>query len=110
MSIARWLSGAGGLIGIVSVGSGLLGEGGTVPYQPRFAFALLAVLLAAIAGALPFWPRVSLRSAGFLVFPAGLAGFLATQLWFINTYYVFAVPVWLVASVLLISSAPRVTR
>lgn len=110
MSIAKWLATAGGLIGVASVGSGLLGEGGTAPYAQRFVFAALALVFAIVAGAAPWWSRLSAPAAGFVVFPAGILGFLATQLWFINTYYVFALPVWLIASVLLLISAPRTAR
>jgi hypothetical protein len=104
MRIAPIVSAAGGVVGIVSVVSGLAGEGGTAPYAERFAFAGLALVLAAAAGAAPGWRRLSARAAGLIVFPAGLIGFLATQLWFINTYYVLALPLWLIASVALVSA------
>jgi hypothetical protein len=107
--VAKLLAAAGGVIGIVSVVSGLVGEGGTAPYAGRFVFAGLALVLAAIAGAAPWWRRLSSRASGVIVFPAGLIGFLATQLWFINTYYEFALPLWLIASAVLIA-APRGAR
>jgi hypothetical protein len=109
MRVAGIVAAAGGVVGVVSVISGLAGEGGAAPYAERFAFAGLALVLAAVAGAAPWWPRLSARAAGAIVFPAGLVGFLATQLWFINTYYEFALPLWLIASAILIA-APRGPR
>jgi hypothetical protein len=107
--VAKLVAAAGGVVGIVSVIAGLVGEGGTAPYGGRFVFAGLALVLAAIAGAAPWSPRLSPRAAGLIAFPAGLIGFLATQLWFINTYYEFALPLWLIASAVLIA-APRGAR
>jgi hypothetical protein len=107
--IAKLLAAAGGIVGVVSVISGLVGEGGTAPYAERFAFAGLALVLAGVAGAAPWWPLLSSRAAGLIAFPAGLVGFLATQLWFINTYYEFALPLWLIASAILIAT-PRGPR
>jgi hypothetical protein len=107
--VAKLLAAAGGVVGAVSVISGLAGEGGTAPYAERFAFAGLALVLAIVAGVVPWWPRLEARTAGTIVFPAGLIGFLATQLWFINTYYEFALPLWLIASAVLVA-ARRVAR
>ncbi|HEV2250618.1 MAG TPA: hypothetical protein VGT60_08935 [Candidatus Limnocylindria bacterium] len=110
MGSARILAALGGLIGAGSVVVGLAGDGGTAPYQSRLPFALAAFGLAAVAGAAPWWPRRSSRASGFIVFPAGVVGFLCTQLWFINTSYVAALPLWLLASLLLLLAASRTPR
>jgi hypothetical protein len=107
---ARVLAVLGAFVGAGSVFAGLLGEGGTAPYQGRFAFAAIAAVLAIVAGVAPWWPRLPARAAGSIVFPAGLVGFLATQLWFINTYYVAALPLWLLSSLLLLLAASRMPR
>ena len=101
--IGKGLAALGGIIGAGSVIVGLLGEGGTAPYAARLAFAAVALVLALVAGSVPWWPRVSVRTAGIIMFPSGVVGFLATQLWFINTYYVAALPLWLIATVLLVA-------
>lgn len=100
--IAKWLAAAGALIGVGNVIGGLIGEGGTAPYSSRLSFAATALVLALVAGGAPWWPRLSAHTAGFVVITAGLAGFAATLLWFINTFYFVAVPIWLAASFILL--------
>lgn len=98
----RLLAGAGGLVGVASIASGMTGEGGTSPYTSRIGLAVLAGLLAAVAGVAPWLPRLPAWALSLLVFPVGLVGFMATLPWYINTAYAAALPFWLLSSVLLL--------
>ena len=104
VQLGRVLAGAGTLVGVASIIHGMAGEGGTSPYRERIGLAILAGMLAAVAGAAPWLPRLPRWTLSLLVFPVGLLGFMATLPWYINTAYEGALPFWLLSSVLLVAT------
>ena len=104
VQLGRVLAGAGTLVGVASIIHGIAGEGGASPYRERIGLAVLAGMLAAVAGAAPWLPRLPRWALSLLVFPVGLLGFMATLPWYINTAFGGALPFWLLSSVLLVAT------
>lgn len=104
VQLGRVLAGAGTIVGVASIIHGMAGEGGASPYRERIGLAILAGMLAAVAGAAPWLSRLPRWALSLLVFPVGLLGFMATLLWYINTAYTGALPFWLLSSVLLVAA------
>ena len=98
--LALLLALLGGVIGIGSAATALLAVAAEPAYAPRAGFGWLALVLAALAacGGLMAgrWP---VASAAITVM-AGLAGAVAINLFWINSFYLAAVPCWLASGVL----------
>lgn len=90
----------GSAIGVLSAIQALLAVGGAPTYSARLWAGWAALILAALTGA---GGLVALRRPGLasgLIAVAGLLGAVAINLFYINTFYVLAVPFWLVAAML----------
>jgi len=81
------LGALGGAVGAYSAAKALLEVGGQAPYTSRLAFGVAAFLLALVATLAA--PRVLARprQAGLLMLLAGTLGFLAINLYYLNTWY-----------------------
>jgi hypothetical protein len=107
----RWITTVlgvlGGLAGTGSAAVALVRHGGDVHYADRagFGWAAVALGLAAVAGALLIPTRPGLASA--LLAGGSILGFVAINLFDINTYYVLAVPLCIVAALLALAWPPR---
>jgi hypothetical protein len=98
--IAAALALAGAGIGVSSATAAFLAVGGDPAYQSRLAFGSAALILAALAGAagLLAATRPSLSALGILL--GGFLGAVAINLYYINTFYLLAVPLWVLAAAL----------
>ena len=105
--ITTVLGALGGLAAIWSAAGALVLRSGDVYHAERAAFgwAALALGLAALAGALLIRTRPGLASA--LLAGGSILGFLAINLFDINTYYALAVPLCLIAALLALARLPR---
>jgi len=96
----------GGVVGVYSASSAIVQVGTTAPYMGRLGFAVAALLLAALAGGSGVAVDVRPRAAAALVAFSGLLGAVAINLFYINTPYLLAVPLWLLSAVFALV-APR---
>lgn len=89
----------GALIGGASAISALLTVGGEIPYQERLVigWAALGLAVLTVPVALLSWRQPFL--AAVLIFVMGLAGTVAINFFYINTFYVCAAPLWVAAAV-----------
>jgi hypothetical protein len=101
---------AGGMIGLVSAINAFVAVGGDPAYGGRLWAGWLALLPAAVAGgaALFLSSRPAVVSLTMLI--AGVAGFACINLFYINTLYGLAVPLWIAATVLAFITARTFTR
>jgi hypothetical protein len=95
---------AGGVIAIASVVSALLAVGGNPQYQSRLWVAWLALALSLLAGIAAILIVRRPVAASIVMSLSGLAGFLCINLYYINTWYVLALPIWLIALIIGVSS------
>lgn len=95
----------GGIAAVVSVASGYAAIGADPLYEPRWGFGAAALLLGIIAGLSGLIPRLHAGAAGGIMFVAGVLGFLCTLVWYLNTWYVVALPLWLLGALLLLLGA-----
>ena len=95
------LAGAlGGLIGVTNAGSALLAVGGVAPYSDRAGFGWAALVLAIVAAGGGLLALRQPRAGAALMILSGLAGAVAINLFFINTFYVLALACWLPGAIL----------
>jgi hypothetical protein len=107
--IGAFLGLVGGALAVVCVVSGFMDIGADPLYQSRMGFGVAALALGIIAGISGFLPRLHPAAASVLMFVAGTLGFLATLPWYINTFYIAALPLWIVGAALMLAAgfAPR---
>lgn len=92
--LAPALGALGGVAGVVSAVVGLVSYGGLPDYQSRIAFGVLALILAVVAGASALQTGKQPLVAGVAMLVSGLLGFVAINLFTINTFYAVAVVLW----------------
>lgn len=95
----------GGIAAVVSVASGYAAIGADPLYEPRWAFGAAALLLGVVAGLSGLIPRLHAGAAAVMMFVAGMLGFVCTLVWYLNTWYVVALPLWLLGALLLLLGA-----
>lgn len=100
--IGAWLSLIGGGVAVASVVRGFLEIGSDPNYQGRLAFGVAALLLGALAGIAAFLPGMRPAMASVVIIVAGILGFAATLPWYINTFYVAALPLWIIGAAFLL--------
>jgi hypothetical protein len=100
----------GGVVAVVCVISGFAAIGADPLYQSRAGFGVAALALGGVAGISGFLPRLHPTAAGALMLVAGILGFLATLPWYINTYYVAALPLWLIGAALVLAGGFSLRR
>jgi hypothetical protein len=88
-------AGAGGLVAAGSAIQALMTVGGEAGYQTRLGFGWAAFLLGMAAAVVPLALTRQPRLGATVMMLAGLAGSVAINLFFINAFYVFALPVWI---------------
>ena len=109
IALVPGLAGLGSLVGAVSAVYALLSVGGLDPYAQRAGLGWAALVLALGAGAAGVLARRRPVAGAAAMIAAGLLGTLAMNLFSINTFYVLAVPLWLVAAfAALATSSPPV--
>ena len=95
----------GGIAAVVSVLSGFAAIGADPLYEPRWGFGAAALVLGIVAGLSGLFPRLHAGAAAVVMFVAGVLGFLCTLVWYLNTWYVAALPLWLLGALLLLLGA-----
>lgn len=103
--IAIVLGALGGVVGLVSAITAFVAVGGEAAYSARLWAGWVALLLALVAtvAALLISNRPTVASLTMLI--SGILGFVCINLFYINTFYVVAVPLWIVATALALISA-----
>lgn len=103
--IAIVLGALGGIVGLVSAITAFVAVGGEAAYSARLWAGWAALLLALVAtvAALLISNRPTVASLTMLI--SGIIGFVCINLFYINTFYVVAVPLWIVATALALISA-----
>ena len=94
----------GSVIAIASVVSALLTVGSDPLYQGRLWVAWLTLALSVLAGIAAILIVRRPVAASIVMSLSGLAGFLCINLYYINTWYVLALPIWLIALIIGVSS------
>ena len=105
LRIAAVLAILGGAVGALNAGAALIQVGSAPGYDARAVFGWIA-LGAAVCGAtaaVAFLDRPIVAAPVLVV--GGLVGTLAINLFYINTFYVAALPLWLAGTALLLVSA-----
>lgn len=105
VAVASGLALLGGAVAVYSAASAIVDVGGIQPYDTRVAFGWAALAfgaLAATTGAITF--RRPVAAAAVMVL-TGMLGCVAISVFFINTWYIGAMPLWLCAAVLRVKSA-----
>ena len=97
----------GGLVGVANAIWALVAVGGETAYAGRILFGWAALILALLAGAAGFLARTRPGVAGLVILVAGVLGFVAINLYYINTFYALALLLWLAAGVLGLVAALR---
>lgn len=92
----------GSIAAVVSVVIGYTAIGADPLYEPRWGFGAAALVLAVVAGLSGLIPRLHAGAAAVVMFVAGVLGFLCTLVWYLNTWYVAALPLWLLGALLLL--------
>jgi energy-coupling factor transporter transmembrane protein EcfT len=95
---------AGGVIAIASSISALLTVGGNPQYQSRLWAGCLTLALSVLAGSAAIFIARRPVAASIVMSLSGLVGFFSINLYYINTWYILALPIWLVALILAVSS------
>lgn len=95
---------AGGLVAAGSAIQALMTVGGA--YQSRMGFGWAAFLLGLATAAVPLTLTRRPRLAASVMMLAGVAGSVAINLFFINTFYVLALPVWIVGALAAFAGRP----
>jgi hypothetical protein len=88
----------GSLVGIGSAVQALIEVGNQPPYTDRLAFGILALVMAVDEIVLPLALRSRPRIAALLMLLSAVVGGVAINFFYINTFYVLAVPFWLAAA------------
>lgn len=103
--IAIVLGVLGGIIGLVSAISAFVAVGADPAYSARLWAGWLALLLAVLAGVAAVFITTRPAAVGLTMLIGGFAGFVCINLFYINTFYGLAVPLWIVAAALALISA-----
>jgi hypothetical protein len=99
------LSVLGGLIGVGSAVYALTTVGGVVPYSDRVSMGYSAIALSVAAGGAGLLAARRPATSAAITVGAGLVGGVAINLFYINTYYILAVPLWLIAAVVALATS-----
>src|SRR5919108_530310 len=97
----------GGGVAASGAAAALASVGGLPGYSARAAFGWAALALALVAGAAGLLARTHPAAAGAVMVVGGIAGAVAINLFYINTWYVLAVPLWLIGALFAFLSPSR---
>ena len=97
-------SALGGLVAVPSAVQALATVGSLPVYETRMGFGWLALALATVASVAPIALRDRPGLAATIVAVSGLAGSVAINLFWINTLYTVALPLWLIGTLVALST------
>ena len=90
----------GSIIAIYSAITAFIIVGGDPAYASRLWVGWLALILAAFAGIFALLMTARPVPASLMMFVSGTAGFISMNLFYINTFYGLAMPLWLIAALI----------
>lgn len=96
-----------GIIALISALSAFAAVGGDAAYSTRLWAAWAGLILAVLAGAAALFITTRPIAASIIMLISGIAGFVCMNLFYINTWYVLAIPLWIIAAALGAISARR---
>lgn len=99
--LARIILGVGAITGAVSASVALVQVGSDSAYHDRLVYGIAALGAALLTIIVPLLLRERNGLAGALSVVCGLVGFVAINLYYINTFYFAALPLWLVGGIIL---------
>ena len=91
---------SGSIIAIWSAISALVTLGGEAPYSARLWAGWASLILAILAGGCAALIATRPRPASVTLLTSGIVGFACINLFYINTFYGLAVPLWVVGAIL----------
>ena len=106
--IALVLGVLGGIIGLLSAVAAFVAVGGEVMYSTRLWAGWAALLLALVATAAALFLPTRPTNASFIMLISGIIGFACINLFYINTFYWLAIPLWIAGAVVAFVNARTV--
>ena len=103
--IAIALGVLGGIIGLGSAISAFIMVGADPMYSARLWVGWLALLLAVVAAGSALLIQSHPVAASITMVITGFSGFVCINLFYINTFYGLAVPLWIIGAALALISA-----
>ena len=103
-NIAIALGVLGALIGVFSAISSFVAVGSDPLYSSRLWAGGASLLLAIVAGGAALFMSRRPVAASLVMLGSGIVGFLCINLFYINTFYVLAVPLWILGAVVTLTS------
>jgi hypothetical protein len=95
----------GGLVGVLSAIRAFLLVGNDPLYHSQLWADGAALVFAVVAGCIALIPTISSRWAGGIMLAAGVLGFITINLYYINTFYIAALLLWIIGGSLLIGTS-----
>jgi hypothetical protein len=92
------------LIGVFSAISAISAEGGDPAYSFRLWAGGASLVLAILAGVAAIFMTTRPRAASLIMLFSGILGFVCISLYHIDTFYMLAVPLWFIGTVLALIS------
>jgi uncharacterized membrane protein HdeD (DUF308 family) len=92
------------LIGVFSTISAFSIEGSDPAYSARLWAGWASLVLAILAGVAAIFMTTRPRAASFIMLFSGILGFVCISLYYIDTFYMLAVPLWFIGTVLALIS------
>ena len=97
--IALVLGVLGGIIGLVSTIAAFVAVGSEAAYSTRLWSGWAALLLALLATAAALFLTTRPTRANLTMLISGIVGFVCINLFYINTFYGLAIPLWIAGAV-----------
>ena len=97
----------GGVVGAVNAVVAMLTVGGSPGYSERLWAAIAALLLAVLAGAVPIFLSCHCVLAAGLILLCAVAGTVAINLFYIETFYIAALPAWSASALFALGEGTR---
>jgi uncharacterized membrane protein HdeD (DUF308 family) len=88
------------LIGVLSAISAFSAVGGDPAYSYRLWAGWASLVLAILAGVVAIFMTTHPRTASLTMLISGMLGFISINLFYIDTFYMLAVPLWFIATLL----------
>ena len=92
------------LIGVFSAISAISAEGGDPAYSFRLWAGGASLVLAILAGVAAIFMTTRPRAASLTMLISGILGFICIYLYYIDTFYMVALPLWFIGTVLALIS------
>jgi len=99
------------VIGVLSAISDFSTVGSDPAYSYRLWAGWASLVLAILAGVATIFMILGPRTASLIMLISGMLGFICINLFYIDTFYMLAVPLWFIATLLAwISTTPSTSK